>query len=187
MMTARRPRLAPCPFCGHPQPVLRAVPRSGAVTGYEATCGPCMARIYAPWSPPATKVSVQRALTALWNTRPDVGPDPNAEGFRGCPLCGGADVTACAVEFRYVNTYLADAVRCPSCGLRIIPRWRDYYYGRPPTSADVRNAWNVRQTTADWRLLHECAPIEPINPTLTITEDELDRMTDEWDWRPDDF
>jgi hypothetical protein len=139
--------LLPCPFCGHPHPVMRAR-HAGPVTarrvhsrrtgrvyraydrgpclGFEAACAPCGAVLYRPWSASATQAAIRRAVAAAWNSRAPQCP-PGPDGLPPCPLCGWPRPVACAVWGSYAGRrYLADTLRCAECGLRLTPGWRDY-------------------------------------------------------------
>jgi hypothetical protein len=183
--------LHPCPFCGHPRPCLRAR-RTGPVTtrrvagcrvrdlgptlGYEVACAPCGAVLFRPWAPPANKASVRRAVAALWNARAPQCPAP--DGFGPCPLCGWPRPILCATWVSCAGKrYLADTIRCAECGLTVTPGWHDYAGNGDRDEADLRQAWNTRQAAADWWLLQECAPIEPLRAVL---DDRYFFPEDDW-------
>lgn len=162
-MTA--PRLDSCPFCGFPRPAVRTVwARPAAdpsdLAGFEAYCGACAVRLYRPWEPSVTRVSVQRAVATGWNRRAD---SPwQAVGFRPCPLCGSPRVVATTDVVRWQGhpTRLEDAVRCEECRLLMTPGWHDWQGRRLWQLHDLELAWNTRQGPYEWRLLAEVAPSE---------------------------
>jgi len=127
------------------------------VLGYRVGCSFCNTRIERPAVGKANPQKLRKQTIEVWNTRPEVGLIPNAEGLYACPLCGSSDIQirAIAETTPWVRTpFIADTVTCAACGLMTLPRAPG---GEELMQEDFLQAWNARQTKADWELLWEAS------------------------------
>lgn len=146
-------RLKPihCPFCGNPRPVAKKYrfESAGGIECAGVLCRSCFAMLCRL---PDVRYPQAAAIRA-WNRR-DGHPAPlNHEGLAPCPCCDSPDAGGVTLIRRWCAfpPLLIDAVRCPGCGLHVLPKYREE---RPERTFDeLRYAWNTRWGPEEWALM----------------------------------